>query len=446
MSHSLKQRFLQYIHRHHLVQKGNKTLLAVSGGADSMLLCELFYQSGLAFGIAHCNFQLREKNADEDADFVKQYAKEKEVPFHLIRFNTEEEAKNRKLSIEETARNLRYTWFEKIREEHGYHFIATAHHKNDNAETLLLNLFRGTGIHGLHGIPLKREKIIRPLLFLSKTEILNYFKTNNLSFKEDKTNKQSDYTRNFIRNEIIPLTESRFPHLIDNLNNNIQRFKESEILYNKALQNEINELIEQKEEEIHIPIRKLLKCTPLSTIAFELFKNYHFSYEQSKQIIALANSPSGKVINSPTYRLLKDRNWYIISPIESKHKQHILIAEEDKKVMAEDLKLLLSQKTRKDNFIPQNENIAILDYNKVDFPLILRRWKKGDYFYPLGMRKKKKLSRFFIDKKYTLNQKENKWILTSGQKIIWIVGTRIDDRFKITKHTKKILEITAIKK
>src|SRR5699024_10566610 len=241
MSHSLKQRFLQYIHRHHLVQKGNKTLLAVSGGADSMLLCELFYQSGLAFGIAHCNFQLREKNADEDADFVKQYAREKEVPFHLIRFNTEEEAKNRKLSIEETARTLRYTWFEKIRKEHGYHFIATAHHKNDNAETLLLNLFRGTGIHGLHGILPKREKIIRPLLFLSKTEILNYFKTNNLSFKEDKTNKQSDYTRNFIRNKVIPLTESRFPHLIENLNNNIQRFNEAEILYNKALQSEINQ-------------------------------------------------------------------------------------------------------------------------------------------------------------------------------------------------------------
>src|SRR5699024_9301694 len=193
MSDSLKQRFLQYIHTHHLVQKGNKTLLAVSGGADSVLLCELFYQSGLTFGIAHCNFQLREKDADKDADFVKRYAQEKEIPFHIIRFNTEKEALNHRLSIEETARNLRYTWFEKIREEYGYHFIATAHHKNDNAETLLFNLFRGTGIHGLHGIQPKREKIIRPLLFLSKVEILNYFKTNNLLFREDKTNKQSDY-------------------------------------------------------------------------------------------------------------------------------------------------------------------------------------------------------------------------------------------------------------
>lgn len=441
MNFNAQENFLKYIQSNQLFQKGDNILLAVSGGADSMVLCNLYLQAEYSFGLAHCNFQLRGSDSDRDEAFVADYATKHDLPFHHIRFSTSQYAKENRLSIEEAARNLRYQWFEEIRKQYGYQYIATAHHQNDNAETLLLNLFRGTGIHGLHGILPKRDKIIRPILFLSKADISNYANEQQIAFVKDITNDSSAYTRNFIRNKIMPIIEKKFPDVIPQMNNNIHRFSEAEQLYNQAIAHHSSQLIEIRGNEVFIPILKLIKCHPLDTIAYEIFKNYGFSYEQSRQIIQLADKTSGKVVQSATHQLLRDRKWFIISPLQEKDNKYIVIDKETKEIQANNLHLHLSTISASQYRLSSDTNIAALDADKIAFPLLLRKWKQGDYFYPLGMRKKKKLSRFFIDQKLSLNEKEKVWVLVSEQRILWVVGMRIDDRFKITTNTKRILTI-----
>lgn len=442
MHFHVQEHFLHYIHEHHLFQKKDKILLAVSGGVDSMVLCDLFLKTGTPCGIAHCNFQLRDKEADRDEAFVEDYAKQRGLPFHKTRFSTLQYAEDHQLSVEEAARNLRYEWFEKIRRQYAYQFIATAHHQNDNAETLLLNLFRGTGIHGLHGILPKRGKVIRPLLFLLKQDMLNYAAKQDIRFITDATNTATIYTRNFIRHEIIPVIETRFPGVVSRLNDNIQRFTEAEQLYNQAITCHRSKLVEQRAHEIFIPILKLLKSQPLHSIAYEIFKPFNFSYEQCRQIIQLADKTSGKVVYSATHQLLRDRKWFIISPLQAKDNTHIIIDKPEGATEAHGLRLKLAIKDVKETTLTTKDNMATLDAGKVQFPLLLRKWKQGDYFYPLGMRKKKKLSRFFIDQKLSLNEKEKVWILLSGERVIWVVGMRIDDRFKVTAGTKRVLKIS----
>lgn len=441
MEKTIEERFIQFIKENHLCQKGDKLLLAVSGGSDSMVMCDLFIRNGFNIGLAHCNFQLRAGDANRDENFVKQYAEKKYIPFFSIRFDTEAFSQKNKISIQQAARELRYNWFEQIRQQHQYTFIATAHHLNDNIETLLLNFFKGTGIHGLHSIPLKQGKIIRPLLFLSKKEILDYIDLHKVDFVEDISNLSEKYTRNYLRHQVIPALEKRFPHLIHQLGQNIERFKDAEQLYEQAIDLHKKKLIEERGEEIFIPVLKLKKSHPLSAVTYEIFKPYNFSFEQSQQIMRLLDSESGKVIRSKTHQLLRDRKWLILSPFEIKKPTHVLIEGSTQQVETQDLKLKFKKKAAENYVIPNDENVASLDASKINYPLILRKWKHGDYFYPLGMRKKKKLSRFFIDKKLSLNEKEKVWVLESNQRIIWVVGLRIDERFKVTKATKEVLQV-----
>lgn len=441
MEKTIEERFIQFIKENHLCQKGDKLLLAVSGGSDSMVMCDLFIRNGFNIGLAHCNFQLRAGDANRDENFVKQYAEKKYIPFFSIRFDTEAFSQKNKISIQQAARELRYNWFEQIRQQHQYTFIATAHHLNDNIETLLLNFFKGTGIHGLHSIPLKQGKIIRPLLFLSKKEILDYIDLHKVDFVEDISNLSEKYTRNYLRHQVIPALEKRFPHLAHQLGQNIERFKDAEQLYEQAIDLHKKKLIEERGEEIFIPVLKLKKSHPLSAVTYEIFKPYNFSFEQSQQIMRLLDSESGKVIRSKTHQLLRDRKWLILSPFEIKKPTHVLIEGSTQQVETQDLKLKFKKKAAENYVIPNDENVASLDASKINYPLILRKWKHGDYFYPLGMRKKKKLSRFFIDKKLSLNEKEKVWVLESNQRIIWVVGLRIDERFKVTKATKEVLQV-----
>ncbi|MGH2645565.1 MAG: tRNA lysidine(34) synthetase TilS, partial [Chitinophagaceae bacterium] len=296
MNTNIKERFLVHIRNEHLCNKGERILLAVSGGADSMMMAQLFLDSGFSMGIAHCNFQLREQDADRDELLVKEFSIKNNIPFYSIRFETEAFAAKEKLSIEEAARVLRYEWFEKIREHNHYTFIATAHHQNDNIETLLFNFFRGTGMHGLHGIPVKQGKIIRPMLFLTKKEIVEYVSQNNISYADDITNFSDDYTRNYLRNKVIPLLEKPFPGIEKRLGQNIQRFSEAGKLYDQSIEWYKKNLIEIKDKEFFIPVLKLKKNQPLSTIAYEIFKDWGFSHEQSQQIIQILDSEPGKMI------------------------------------------------------------------------------------------------------------------------------------------------------
>lgn len=441
----LVRRFKQYVKEENLFQQKDKLLLAVSGGVDSVVLCELCKQAGYDFVIAHCNFQLRGAESNRDEKFVKEVAKKYNAKLVVKRFDTEKYATDNKLTIQVAARELRYEWFQEIIQDSAFNIqhILTAHHANDNIETMLMNFFKGTGINGLKAILPKQAKIARPLLFAGKEEIISFAKEHKLEFVEDSSNASDKYTRNYFRNKLIPGIKEVFPQVEENLLNNLQRFREAEQLYQQAIDQHKKKLLEQRGNEIHIPVLKLLKAQPLHSIVYEIIKDFGFTAHQADDCIALLKSETGKYIQSPSYRIIRNRAWIIISPNETTEANNVLIEREGDIDFIEGK--LEIKKLQTSNLKPQTSHqTAQLDAEKINFPIFLRKWKQGDYFYPLGMNKKKKLSRFFIDQKLSLTQKEKAWVIEMNKKIVWVVGMRIDDRFKITDATKEILQITLV--
>lgn len=422
-----------------------KILLAVSGGLDSCVMTDLFYQSKIPFAIAHCNFLLRGEESDADAIFVKHLAEKYHAEFFLTKFDTKIYASQNKLSIEEAARNLRYEWFlEILKQNEDLICIATAHHADDNVETVLHHFFRGTGLKGLLGIPMKNEKIIRPLLFASKKDLQNYFKQSklllSLGFRTDKTNFSEEFTRNAIRLNIVPEIEKVFPDVKENIFENIKRLQEVYYLYNKMLAIQKEKLIEKRSDDYYLPILLWKKSRTQKTLLWEFLKTFSFTSRQIPEVQKLMNAENGSYINSKKYRIFKNRNHLILTKLRTSASEHILI--EDYNVPIHfTLGVLHFFSYEDDGKILADNTIALLDEKEIRFPLLLRKWKLGDYFYPLGMNKKKKLSKFFIDNKLSLSDKENVWVLESDKRIIWIVGYRIDERFKIKKNTTKILKI-----
>lgn len=442
----LLQSFNDFIAKQVLFQKKDSLLLAVSGGADSVVLTDLIYKAGYSFEIAHCNFNLRGIESERDENFVRQLSAKYNVPFHLKSFDTKTIATAEKKSIETTARDLRYEWFQILLKEQLLNYLLTAHHADDNIETVAMNFFRGTGIAGLHGILPKHGKTIRPLLFARRSEIEQYALENNLNFVTDSSNFSSDYTRNSFRNEILPLIRKNFPGADKNVLNNIQRMQDVEIMYNQSILQHKKNLAEQVGNETHIPVLKLMKVNPLNTVLYEMIKDFGFTAHQTAEVTALLKSETGKYIASATHRIIKNRNWLIIAPVDSAAASNVLIEQEDKKIVFEAGVLKIETVNADGYKIKMDNSIAQLNADEIKYPLLLRKWKQGDYFYPLGIPKKKKLSRFFIDQKLSLTQKENTWVIEMNKKIIWVVGMRIDDRFKITSSTKKLLILDFIKK
>ena len=442
-SNALIDRFKDFIATENLFNKGNELLLAVSGGVDSVVLCELCFRCNFSFNIAHCNFMLRAKDSDEDAQFVKALAAHYSVPYFEREFDTSKFAGDHKLSIQVAARDLRYEWFYSLinlPDQKPINYILTAHHADDNIETMLMNFFKGTGINGLKGILPKHDKIIRPLLFATKDEIRVFAKENNVTSREDASNNQDKYTRNYFRNELIPGIEKVFPSVHDNLKENAERFRDIHNIYEAAIKNILKKIIKKNGQEIHIPVLLLTKTTGYKTILYEIIKEYGFASSQVGEVDKLLNSESGKYVQSATHRILRNRKWLIISLRNSDNNSYYLIEEGVKEIEFEQHILKISFQEMPVT-INSSNFIAQLDPALIQFPLMVRKWKKGDYFYPLGMNKKKKLSRFFIDVKLSLTQKESTWIIESNKKIIWIVGQRIDNRYKITGKTKQLLEI-----
>ncbi len=465
----LLKEFQQYIKQQNLFQPKDKLLLAVSGGVDSVVLCELCKQAGYDFVIAHCNFQLRGKESERDEEFVKDIGEKYGVEVLIKKFETEKYAQENKLSIQVAARELRYDWFYELTGNMQLakgnesadancqlptaNCVLTAHHANDNIETLLMNFFKGTGINGLHGILPKQGNIIRPLLFAKKEELSQFAVANNLNFVEDSSNATDKYTRNYFRNRLIPDLQKVFPQVEDNLLNNIDRFREIEILYQQSIDLHKKKLLEPKGNEMHIPVLKLLKTAALKAIVYEIIKDYGFTAHQTDEAIGLLKSESGKYIQSATHRIIKNRNWLIIAPIETTIAENILVEDEGSLQFAigslQVKKIIFNNPVRPNHpggqfSIINNQLTAQIDADEITFPLLLRKWKQGDYFYPLGMQKKKKLSRFFIDQKLSLTQKEKTWVIEMDKKIIWVVGLRIDDRFKILDSTKNVLQISLV--
>jgi len=449
----LLKQFQEYIKKENLFQQKDRLLLAVSGGVDSVVLCELCKQAGYDLVIAHCNFQLRGEESERDEQFVKSLGEKYGVEIFIKRFDTKAFADQSKTGIQEAARDLRYEWFNELLGSMkskagnqlpvvGSPFILTAHHADDNIETLLMNFFKGTGIAGLHGILPKQGKIVRPLLFAFKKDIRKFAEDYQLQFVEDSSNESDKYTRNYFRNQLIPSLQKTFPQVEENLKENIDRFNDVELLYRQSIELHKKKLLEKKGEEIHIPVLKLLKSEPLSTIVYEIIKDYGFSSRQVDDVMALLQSETGKYVQSVTYRVFKNRNWLIISPNASQIAENILIEENHKKIEFANGKLEIKKIENINYSILSTSSVAQLNADEIKFPLLLRKWRQGDYFYPLGMSKKKKISRFLIDQKLSLTQKENIWVIEMNKKIIWVVGMRIDDRFKIKPSTKEVLVIS----
>lgn len=442
----LFQKFKAYSEEQRLFQQQDKLLLAVSGGMDSAVLCALCAQAGINFSIAHCNFQLRGEESDRDEEFVKGLASKYGVPFYIKHFETHAVSTKNKTGIEETARNLRYSWFDELMKNSGdpksYSFILTAHHADDNIETVLMNFFRGTGIKGLRGIMPKQNRLIRPLLFATRAEIAAYAKEQHIDFVTDSSNAENNYTRNYFRNELIPAIEKVFPKTKENILDNVERFAGIEYLYNESIAAIKNKLIEKKGEEIHIPALKLAKTRSLHTVLHEIIKEYGFSAAQVPEAEKLLSAGSGKYMLSSTHRILKNRNWLIISPLANAEELSYYLIEKDTAAIHFPGGALRIDHLKNDGKINADADLAYIDTSGLEYPLLLRRYRQGDYFYPLGMLKKKKLSRFFSDLKLSLLQKENAWVLESGKKIVWVAGYRLDERFKVTAQTKDILRAT----
>ena len=419
-----------------------KLLLAVSGGLDSAVLTNLIAKAGFDFTIAHCNFQLRGAESERDEAFVKSLGEKYNKEVEVKKFETEAYAKANKLSIQEAARNLRYTWFQEVLttnpKPQTTNLLATAHHANDNIETLLINFFRGTGISGLHGILSKQNNILRPLLFAKREEIETYAKENNLSWVEDSSNASDKYTRNLFRLKIIPAVKEVYANVEDNLLHNIERFKETEILYQQAIALHKKKLIEQRGNEVHIPVLKLQKAEPLHSIIWEIIKDFGFTASQVDEVKKIFVADNGSYVASASHRIIKNRSWLIIAPLETEAAQNTLIEKGDKKIIFENGELYIEELQTTNYKLQTTNYIATLDAAEIKFPLLLRKWKQGDYFYPIGMQKKKKLSKFFIDQKLSKTDKEKVWIVEMDKKIIWVIGYRIDDRFKVTDTTKNI--------
>jgi len=440
----MQERFTSFVRDHNLFTRDNKILLAVSGGIDSVVMLDLFRQSGFQSGIAHCNFHLRGSESDDDEQFVHQLSRQFNITWHVAHFNTEEYARENKLSIQMAARELRYKWFEEICDQHEYNQIATAHNQDDVIETFLINLGRGTGIRGLTGIKPKSGRIIRPLLFASRSEIEKYASDCIVEYREDSSNVSVHYTRNKIRHEIVPLFEEINPSFRSSLIETIRKLNDTEDIYLNSIDSIKSELVEQKGESIFIDLVKLESVPNKLTVMFEILSGFHFISSQIASIVDSSKAHSGKQFYSSTHRLIKDRNAFIITPLkESESKRYYI--DEGMEQINEPVPMDLLIVDQPGSFsIPGGKNIACLDYEKLNFPLILRKWHDGDYFHPLGMKHKKKLSDFLIDEKLSIAEKEDQWLMISGDDIIWVVNQRIDERYKITKSTSKILLIKTV--
>jgi tRNA(Ile)-lysidine synthase len=430
--------FIHFVKSHKLFDRSDSLLVAVSGGKDSVCLAHLLSLSEYNFTIAHCNFKLRGKESDEDALFVKQLAKDLGVNYFEKVFDTAQYAEEKKLSIQEAARNLRYNWFRELKEKHGFSKIVTAHHQEDSVETFFINLFRSSGISGLTGIPVISNDIVRPLLFASRSDIDRHIQTFNLNYREDSSNITNDYLRNKIRHELIPIIQKLDNRSYNGLLKSIEFLKSDNVLFQYLLNKEAKEFIKNKEDKLIIDL-KLLKQHPIAeNILFKLLKPYGFHKNEVAKI--LKSEESGKIFYSHNYRAALNRNKLIISKInEDDVVTSILITEHESEI-GFPLKLNLEKLAVNQVEFNFEKNISYIDADKIKWPLELRKWQYGDSFVPLGMKGRKKVSDFLIDEKVSILEKENTWVLLSNNEIVWLVGHRISDKFKITDTTQNVLK------
>jgi len=419
----LMKKVKEFIEKEDLFSKQDKILVALSGGADSVALTRILITLGYHCEAAHCNFELRGEESDRDEDFVRNFCRSLNIKCHSIHFETRRYAAQQSISIEMAARELRYNWFSKICEESDCQVVAVAHHKDDSVETMLLNLIRGTGINGLLGIRPKNGNVVRPLLCASRQEVVAYLHRMNQTYVTDSTNLEDEYTRNKIRLNLLPLMEEINPSVKDGLVKTASYLNDISKVYQQAIKESIDRIFITPEKEISI--EKLMNEPAPQALLFEVLSPLGFNSTQVEEVYGSLNGQPGKRFISSQWQVVKDRDLLLIEKVKTANDKPQIIFEE----------VLLT----KEFVIPKDKNTACFDANKFKGIISIRKWEKGDYFIPFGMKGKKLVSDFMTDSKFSLLKKQQQWVLSCNDQIAWLIGERTDNRFRIDDSTQKVI-------
>ena len=439
--------FIAYINRCNLIAEGDRIVLALSGGIDSMVLADLLLKTKVDFVVAHCNFHLRGEESDGDEKFVREFAEKHGIQCFVKHFETLEYAEEKGVSIEMAARDLRYAWFEELRQQLGYEKIAVAHHADDQAETFFINLLRGAGLRGLKGMQPKNGVIIRPLLWASREQIHQYAIEYQILWHEDHTNAESVYLRNKIRNQLLPVFDELHPEARQGLYKSLEHLSAENELFRELLKEKLSQIVRRDDGIQKVKVPEPVEGPTLSfQLLFEWLRNYGFNTDQCRFIFKAMETGIGNKYFSPTHQLVIGRNELQLSEIKPVEDEKIQI-EIGKEEINSPIHLRFSRFEKSSGFIiDKSPDVALLDADKIQFPLTLRHWRHGDRFHPLGMKGSKLLSDFFVDQKFTEAQKQNVFLLVSAEsEILWVVGYRIDDRFKIEETTKSVFACRLIR-
>lgn len=433
-----------YIEKYDLFKPADKIIASVSGGIDSMVLIHLLHETGFSFAIGHCNFQLREEESDKDESFVIDAAKKYGVRIFTTRFDTASFARENGISIQMAARDLRRQWFEKLCEEQGYDKICTAHHLNDSLETVIFNLAKGTGISGIKGISPQSGRFVRPLLFASREMITRFAKDHYIHWREDRSNSSIKYARNKIRHYVVPELKKINPNLEATFLLSAEKLLAADEFYHEAIRAMSKELVSRQNGVTAIDIQRLTNVSHPAVVLYEIIKDYGFNFHQAKQIVEGIQNQSGRTFFSAHYQVVQDRQHFLVSTLSEHHSEAIFVDKYSVSASFGEETFVFEECDIRDFTMVPGPGVACLDVDLLKFPLKIRHWKKGDYFFPLGMNGKKKVSDFMIDKKIPVNLKAQAMTIFSGNDLIWLVGHRIDHRFRITDNTRKVLKITKI--
>ncbi len=437
----MRKRFLDYSEQNRLFSKEARLLLAVSGGIDSMVMAWLIREAGINHAIAHCNFSLRGAESDGDEQFVSDYASKYGIRFYAETFDTLALCADKGISVQMAARELRYSWFDSLVTEQGFDAVAVAHNLNDNAETFLINLLRGTGLNGLTGMSPHHGNVIRPLLFATRDEIAAYAVKNGITFREDSSNSQIKYVRNRLRNRVIPELLEVNAHSLSAITATMEHLNSSAAIIGTCIEETRKSVFRNSGDDIAADVSALSALRPEGAFMFELFRKYGVSPGQTRDLLALLESPTGKYITTSSHRILRDRNRLIVTDRKSEQEAGYSFASLDEMSLSglfSDIAVI----SKGNDSLPSGSLTACLDLDLLRFPLTVRRWKPGDRFSPLGMTGMKKISDLLTDLKLPVTSKEKVMVLLSGNNVIWVMGYRIDNRYKVTPATGKILMIT----
>ncbi|MEZ4802807.1 MAG: tRNA lysidine(34) synthetase TilS [Gelidibacter sp.] len=428
--------FQKHLHGQFPFLTKGKLLIAISGGLDSVVLTHLCKQANLDIALAHCNFNLRGDESNADEEFVLEMAENLNLEVFIESFETETFAKNNKLSTQVAARQLRYDWFYDLANQLDFDYILTAHHADDNLETFLINITRGTGLDGLVGIPEMNGKIVRPLLPFSREDLEVYAIGKKLEWREDSSNASKKYLRNKLRHDIIPTLKQMNPQLLQNFKTTVSNLQDAQHLVEDSLIRVQKKVVSVENDVIKLKVKKLKKLSNPKAYLYELLKDFNFT--EWNDVVSLLDAQSGKQVFSPTHRLIKDRDFLLLTEIQTENEGHSFDIEESDRSLVTTIGTIFMEEV--DEILKGQPNVVYLDKNKLKFPLTVRPWREGDYFYPFGMKGKKKISKYFKDEKMSLIEKENAYLLCSNDTIVWVIGKRGDERFMAKPETKQIIK------